>query len=129
MSSYSADLSISFLCIEVALKNNHSTQVHQVSKNHRTFPKRFKSKIQNAQCTYQYCNHLSKYFVVKIQYEISVLIQLLQVMRDQLKSTEYHYIKYDARGEGEESKQLKKVSLPSYIKEDLANPDNHNKIL
>lgn len=50
-------------------------------------------------------------------------------MRDKFKSTEYHYIKYDVKGEGEESKQLKKASLPSYVKENLANLDNHNKIL
>lgn len=52
-------------------------------------------------------------------------------MRDKLKSTEYHYIKYDVKGEGggEENKQLKKASLPSYIKEDLADLDDHNKSL
>lgn len=50
-------------------------------------------------------------------------------MRAKFKSMEYHYIKYDVRGEGEESKQLKKTSLPSYIKEDLADLDSRNKIL
>lgn len=50
-------------------------------------------------------------------------------MRGKFKSTEKYYIKYDVRGEGEESKQLKKASLPSYIKEHLAALDNHHKIL
>lgn len=50
-------------------------------------------------------------------------------MRDKFKSTEYHYTEYDVKGEGEECKQLKKASLPSYKKEDLGDLDNGNKIL
>lgn len=62
------------------------------------------------------------------KYEILLLIQMLQVNEWQAQSIEYHYIKFDIRREGEQNKQLKKASLPSYIK-DLADLDDHNKIL
>lgn len=89
-----------------------------MSKNHRTFPKRecdnLKYKMLNAHINIEIT--FQNILLWKYNIRSWFWFYYCKRIRDKFKSTEYHYIKYDVRGEGEERKQLKKASSPSCLK-------------